>query len=198
MIKEILLDADGLVIAKHDYFSQRLVDEKGAPPEKVMPFFKGEFGLCTVGKADLKDCLEKYLADWNWSGSVDELLNYWFSGEAATDEQVLQVVDTLKSNGIKVYLASDNEKYRAEYVRNEMGLESRFDGVFFSCDLGFKKSQPEFFQEVLKKLGINPQDLAFWDDDSKNVEVAKSLGLQANAFTSFEEFNQQLKQLVSF
>lgn len=198
MIKEILLDGDGVVIAKHGYFSQRLVEEKGAPAEKVMAFFKGEFGLCTVGKSDLKDAISKYLPEWNWTGTVEDLLDYWFSGEAKTNQQVLQVVDDLRATGVKVYLASDNEKYRAEYIKKDMGLESRFDGIFFSCDLGYKKSQPEFFQAIIQTSGAEPKDFTYWDDDTENVEVARSMGLQANTYVDFDEFNQQVRQLVTY
>ena len=63
MTKVVLLDADGVVIKKGDgYFSDRFVAEYGAPAEEVRAFFKNEFRLCQVGKADLKEELANYQA----------------------------------------------------------------------------------------------------------------------------------------
>ena len=60
-----------------------------------------------------------------WKGSVNELLSIWFTGERVTNEAILRIVDELRAKGTKCYLVSDNEKYRASYVMNEMGLSQR-------------------------------------------------------------------------
>jgi putative hydrolase of the HAD superfamily len=184
MIKAILFDADGVVIAgRHKYFSDRLSEEHSIPVEKIMPFFKNEFGLCSVGQADLKEVLPIYLEEWKWKGSIDEFLHYWFAGENELDIQVLNEVDSQREAGIACYLATDQEKYRAAYLMNALDLGDHFDGAFFSCDLGFKKSQSEFFQSIINKLKVNPEEILYWDDDQKNVDVASSLGIQGKFYT---------------
>ena len=64
-IRAVLLDADGVAIKPHPYFSQRLEDDFGISAEKILIFFRGEFKNCTLGKADLKDEISaKYLPAW--------------------------------------------------------------------------------------------------------------------------------------
>ena len=60
-IKALLLDADGVVIKKHKYFSARLKEEFGKviPKDSEIKFFAREYKLCAVGKADLKKELSK-------------------------------------------------------------------------------------------------------------------------------------------
>ncbi len=139
MIKIILFDCDGPIIHREKYFSQRLKEERGIEVnlDKDNSFFNGEFLLCETGKADLKQVLPKWLDTWHWKGSIDELLEYWFSNEAETNIEMLNYIKSLKQRGIKCYLATNNEKYRVKYLLETVGLQKHFDGCFASCDLGF-------------------------------------------------------------
>ena len=58
-IKAVIFDTDGMIIRSEKYFSQRFSDEFNIPMEKILPFFKNEFQLCLVGKADIKTELNK-------------------------------------------------------------------------------------------------------------------------------------------
>lgn len=195
--KIVLMDVDGIVIHREGYFSERFAKRQGIPLEKVTPFFKGEFQLCLTGKADLKQEISKYLADWGWNQSLEELLDYWFSGESQKDEKVLGLVDRLRKDGNEFYLVSDNEKYRVRYLREVVGLEKLINGSFYSCEIGFKKSTKEFFTAILEKLNLNAEDVLYWDDDGKNVAIAKELGIDGRLFSSFEDFEKQMSLMFA-
>ena len=189
MIKVVLIDADGIVVTGKR-FTDRLFEDYGISPNEVMLFFKNEFKQCTLGRLDLKEELEKCMSSWGWRKSADELLDFWFSGDEV-QEQVLAVIDRLKNAGVACYLVSDNEKHRARYLMTKLGLGKRFDGAFFSCDLGYKKSDKQFFKAVLKHVSdIKPEEIFYWDDDEKNVEIANGLGIQGKLYTSFGDFER--------
>lgn len=105
---------------------------------------------------------------------------------------MLEIAKKLREKGVKVCLASDNEKYRAEYLLNEVGLKRYFDETFFSCFLGHTKSEPEFFKAIIKKLNLKPKEIVYFDDDPKNVAVAKKFGINARLYKSVS----QLKKLL--
>ena len=109
MIKTIIFDTDGMVAHREMYFSQRFSKEFGVPMEKVLSFFKNEFQLCLIGKADLKNELAKYFGQWGWKKSVEELLLYWFTNESNLDKKMLESVKNLRSKGISCYLDTNNE-----------------------------------------------------------------------------------------
>ena len=188
MIKTILIDADGVVLKPRDkFFSQRMNEDFGVPIEKVIPFFKNEYKQVVIGKADMKESVQKYLADWNWDKSVDELLQYWFGYENKIDQEVLNFVDELRAKGHKCYVVSDHSAYRADNLMKEVGLEKHFDGSFFSGYVGYTKEEPEFFAKVLEKLGLQKDEVLFIDDDPKNVEIAESVGIPSQVFKSISE-----------
>lgn len=184
MQKILLLDADGVVLKKREYFSERFAREQGIPVEEMQGFFKTEFKLCQTGKADLKEVLKDKLAGWGWEKSVDEFLEYWFT-DVELDEEVLAVVQDLRARGIQCFLSTDQEKYRKTYLQQL--LDGQLDGYFISCDLGFTKSTPEFFQQVLEKLNLPASEFSYLDDDQKNVDVAKSLGINAKFYSNIED-----------
>lgn len=143
----------------------------------------------------MKAELPRYLAEWGWTSSLDEFLKYWFESERQVDQRVLDVAMKLRERGVKCYLVSDNEKYRAEYLMNEVGLKNHFDGAFFSYDLGFKKSQQEFFEKILGRLSTSAGEVIYWDDDEKNAEVAKVFRIDARFYSDFDEFHESVSGL---
>jgi len=187
------MDVDGVVVRpRHKYFSEKYSEEYGVPLTEIMPFFKGEYKKAAKGEVNIKDILPAYLSKWGWNGTVDDFLSYWFRGERTVDVNVLDVLRQLRREGKKVYLVSDNEKERANYVMTVVGLKDEFDGAFFSYEYGYTKDDPDFFQKIVDKLKVKPVDVDYWDDDPKNVAVAKSVGISAKVYTSFEVFQKHL------
>ena len=194
MIKAMIFDADGVVILNDLYFSQQLERDYGIPLSQTEPFFAGVFHQCLVGKADLKEELAKYIPVWGWQGTLDELLDYWFQCENHVNEELLSDIQKLRSNGIKCYLATNQEKYRTKYLSEKMKFSQLFDKVFSSADIGYKKSDKEFFAKLGKELtDIAPSEIMFWDDSKKNVAVAYQLGFNAYLYTNIENFRLTTK-----
>lgn len=195
MTKALLLDVDGVVISRKNNFSVRLAEEYRVPPDRILPFFENEFQQCIVGKADLKEELKKYLASWNWTGTVDELLEFWFASEAVKNEPLIEYVQELRKRGVACYLQTNNEKYRVRYLTETIGLVKLFDGVFASAELGYKKPEPKFWQAVLQKLApLTKEEIMVWDDDQENVASAKTFGFPAEFYIDFDHFLRPLCQ----
>lgn len=183
IMKVLLFDADGVILKSNEYFSERFARDHSVPVEEIIPFFKNEFRVCQEGKADLKAELEKYLPKWKWDKSVDDFIDYWFTTDAQVNEELFVYIQKLRAQGITCYLASDQEKYRAEYLRNVLGFKQKLDGCFFSCELGFKKSQPEFFEIVVKELNVEPHEIVYFDDEQGNMDTAISVGIDARLYS---------------
>ena len=196
MIKAILFDADGVVIkARTRFFSDRFAEKQGVPVSEVIPFFKNEMRLAFLNRADIRESVKAYLPRWNWKGSADDFLSYWFGEESPRNEEVLKFIDDLRSFGIKCYIATDREKYWGDYLIENVGLKNHFDGFMFSYDIGYEKHVPEYFLEVLQKLSLNPNEVMYFDDDQKNVDVAKSVGLNAHFYVNLESLKEETRAL---
>lgn len=182
-MKVLLLDADGVVLNKGEYFSERFAREYNVPLESVVDFFKGPFAACQKGEADLKVELKPYLEKWNWQGSADDFLDYWFKSDVVLNPDIEEIVFGLRGQGVKVYLASNNEKYRAQVIEELLKENNLLDGVFFSSQLKVRKEDPDFFNHILKELNVGPGEVAFVDNDQKNVDSAASWGIEARLYS---------------
>jgi len=176
--KCILFDADGVVV-NSEMFSVQYQKEHDVSNDDMLPFFKGEFQNCIVGKADLIELVKPWLSKWKWNGTVDEFLQFWFKAEHNVDERIISVIQQLRKKGIKCYLATNQEKYRIQYMKNYMGFEELFDHVFSSAEIGHKKPEREFYKFILDEIKnehkIYPHEILFFDDSLENVKEAKTL-----------------------
>lgn len=174
-MKTLLIDIDGVLVKREMNFSEKYAKEYGIPLEQVVFFFKNDFQRCTVGKVDIKEVLPSYLERWGWGKSVEEFLEYWFSSECSLDESLMQELKALRKEGIKIYLATDNEVCRLQYILDIIGLRDISDGVFASGNMGVKKEDEAFWRMVLETL--EGETILFVDDDPQNVEIAKQQGI---------------------
>jgi putative hydrolase of the HAD superfamily len=188
MISTVLFDADGVLInskMSSEYFAEKY----GLDSAKTREFYEGPFVDCLVGKKDMLKELPVFLEKWGWHKTVDDFVSEWFEFEHKVNKSLLSDIETLRASGIKCYVATNQEKHRAEYMLSAMGFGRSFDGLFASAHLGSKKPDHEFFHKILKKLHISePATVLFWDDSEENITAAKEVGLLAELFTDYKSY----------
>ncbi|MEI7719760.1 MAG: HAD family hydrolase [bacterium] len=193
--KAVLYDFDGM-LTHGERFSDKYAQEFGIDIAVMSPFFDEPMKQCLLDRADLKEELEKVLAEWKWPGTVDELLEYWFAiGEI--DKEAFASVAKLKSQGAVVCLATNQEKYRIAYVTKKFALDTIFDEIFCCTNLhAFKhnaKGLEKIYQTLKEKYGIeNKSEIMYWDDRSNNVENLIKEGFNGQLYKDFAGFKETL------
>lgn len=182
--KVFLFDADGVILKDEGLFTDK-AKEAGliSSTEKTQPFFQGVFRQCLLGKADLKEELAKVIGEWGWQGTVDELIDFWFSVGDDLDSKMAQFIQDVKQKGVSVYMTSDQEKYRGQYLRQKFG--HLFQDFFFSGEVGLNKKEPGFFEYVYDKIKdevSSKSEIVFIDDLLHNIENARAFGIDAIHF----------------
>lgn len=189
--KTILFDADGVVLQSPRRFSEQIEIDYGIKTEALQPFFKGIFRECTVGKADLKEELKKVIGEWGWKGSVEELMEYWFTKGTHIDEDVVNYIQTLRQDGVRCFLTTDQEKYRGQYLQDLLGGGKVFERVFYSAEIGHTKKEPDYFAFVFRSIGMSApeakEEVLFIDDDEENVAAAKNFGFHGHSYYGLQE-----------
>ena len=200
MKKCVLFDADGVTI-HGGMWSTEFAKRYGIPEQEVIPFFKGVFGECQSGSKDMKEELLPWLKKWNWQGSVDDFLNEWFMFCDKPDEEMLVFVQSLRSKGVICCLATNNERYRAEYIKQSMGFGNMFDHCFISSEIGAKKPDMEFYTFILSTIkelhGIEPDNIIYADDSVSGIATAKKLSIDAIEYPGAEVFKDYVQSAIS-
>jgi len=201
----LFLDVDGVIIRGKGVdpsirrpWDDALQAQFSIDPQKLSTlFFKEHFTNLLKGEGDLKTILGDVLSRLGYTGSVDEIIQCWFSGDANLDFELLEEINNLKQVvDAKAFLATNQEKYRAEYIWEELGLKGYFDGIFYSASVGTMKTDIAFYEHIHRKLGISPESNAilFFDDSEENIVAAKNAGWKAYHYKSIVDFKNTLVQ----
>ena len=180
-IKAIVLDADGVIQRPSPTRAQRWHRLLGYSPPAA--FFDDLFSLersCYTGERNFTHGLCDVIARWKCAERMGAALAAWTDIEV--DGLSLEVVRALRVSGWPCHLASNQERYRASYMSQNLGYRSSFDREFYSCGLGHAKPSPMFFLAVAHALRLSPSEILFIDDLEANVEGARAVGFTGELF----------------
>ena len=182
MIDAILLDADGVVQTTSPEFRATLAAAVGES-ERCDQFVREVFLVerdALVGRGDFRQGLQGVLRRWDVRTPVDEIMRAW--SMITTVPGMLEYVAELRAGRFPVFVASNQQPYRARYMSSGLGYADAFAGEFYSCALGAAKPDPAFFRAILRELDLEPDRLLFFDDHEPNVDAARGLGICAVQF----------------
>lgn len=187
-MSKLIFDLDGVIITYEKNFAEAYSAEFGVDVAKIYQFFANDYYECAIGRSALRDKIERYVSLWGWPGDADSIIRYWFDSQSTVDTRLLDLIGSARRSGHECYVASDQDVTRSTYVRRLVNLDGAFDGSFFSCDVGATKTEVAFFERVLGELSCIPGDVYFWDDNPKNVAVARQAGIRAEVYTAYDDF----------
>ena len=200
-IKAILFDLDGVLIQTffegQKIFAHSLLLEKkyNIKTGQTQEFWQKVFPNCVIGKADLKEILPQYLSKWKYPNSVDEYVKEWILNDNYVYEKNLELAKKLKKDGYQIYIATNQEKYKTEWLKKE--FDGIFDGIFSSFDLKITKESPNFWQKVGESLCLEFGEMLLIDDIEENVEIARNLGMQTILFDeSCDNLEEKIEQIL--
>ncbi len=182
LMKAMIFDADGVIIRPETWFFVPAEKVYGIPKQLFLEFIYGTFQRCTTGELELLEILPPLLERWGVKISAAEFVQAWVEHEHHLDTVLLEQIQQVRASGIPCYLATNQERNRAVYLKNQMKLENMFDGLFISSEIGARKPDAVFYQHVQKTLQLEPKDILFWDDSSTNVEAAIACGWHGEVF----------------
>lgn len=128
------------------------------------------------------------MKEWQWPYTLDDFLFRWFDEEKNVDEQVLRIVQLVRQSGIHCYIATNQEKYRVDYLRKQLGFDLIFDGIFDSATIGLRKPSLAFYEAVGDSLGVSGKNILYWDDSPANVMGARQYGWNSELYIGFQNF----------
>ncbi|HEX9804181.1 MAG TPA: HAD family hydrolase [Candidatus Dojkabacteria bacterium] len=195
MIKYVFFDVDGVLINSPLYYSQYYAKQNNLDYDKEMlPFFTGIFRKAGEGKVDLKEIIAPWLKKWGFQGSVDEYLKNWFEFESDVDQEVIELVKTLREKGINCFLTTQQEKYRFDYMWNNLKFKEYFDGRFPTYEINYTKTKKGYWETILKILKVkDPHEVLMIDDSKEVIKTAEEVGLTTILFQNKSDLDRLQK-----
>jgi putative hydrolase of the HAD superfamily len=195
----LVLDIDGVVSLAQPGSAEpwyaTLKQDLGLDYEEIeRDFFQREFLEVLRGRLDLYVALHGYLDSRGMADRMEEFVAYWFAKDAVIDRAVLDQADAWRRRtGGRCFAASNQEHYRAAYLRDQAGLGAHFDEIVYSAALGVCKPDRVFFTGAQARMGVTvAQSILFVDDAAANVDGARMAGWRAMLYRGPESLSRAL------
>lgn len=72
-----------------------------------------------------------------------------------------------------------------------------FDATALSFETGILKPQPEAYRIIAERLGVEPEECLFLDDNESYCAAAREVGMKAIWYESFEQAARQVTEVLT-
>lgn len=114
--------------------------------------------------------------------SISEFYEIYNKLDKSLYNDTVEIINRLKNDGYKVGLLSNLRLM--DYKRYEEEIKKiKFDYVFLSYEMKCIKPYKDIYLQVIDILNCEANKIIFFDDNKKNVDGAKSVGINAYQLT---------------
>ncbi|AEF85939.1 HAD-superfamily hydrolase, subfamily IA, variant 3 [Treponema primitia ZAS-2] len=93
--------------------------------------------------------------------------------------ETVKLMEDVKNAGLKLGILSNMPHEFLAMARKNIPVFQLPHRGIFSCEVDSIKPEEKIYRETLSALGLEPEEMAFFDDIAVNVDKARSLGIQA-------------------
>jgi len=113
---------------------------------------------------------------------------------AQPNRSLCQMIEKVraKTSGKICLLTNIDAQTLAILQKNYNSIFSLFDGIVASCAVGLRKPNPEIYQHLLQKHGLDSEESIFIDDQEENILAAKKVGIEGIQYKTFGQVKGRL------
>ena len=186
----VLLDWNPMYVYK-DYFES---------DEKRKYFFEN---ICTndwneeqdAGRS-IVDATQLLVAKFpDWEQPIRDFYGRWTEMLKGPIYETVEIFKQLKESGkYKLYALTNWQADLFHIALVRYNFLHWFDGRMVSGEEGTRKPFPEFYQRLLDRYDVKPEEALFIDDNLRNVKAAGEMGIRSILFINPQQFRQQLEE----
>ena len=135
--------------------------------QQTAQYFKDKFNIT--------DSVEIIMATWN-TMAFD-----LYNKKVKLKEGALEFLTHLKSNGIKIGLATSNSITLLEATLKSNNVYDLFDSITVTDEVKKSKENPDIYLLAAKKLNVDPKSCMVFEDIIPAVRGAKKAGMRVTA-----------------
>ncbi len=105
------------------------------------------------------------------------------------------MVKKVRANGYKTLVCSNNFFARINGLQERFGFLNDFDTAVFSFEVGATKPSERIFQELVRRSGLQPEEIIFADDNPNNLARAEKIGITTFLYADFDSYVRKLRKL---
>ena len=188
--KAIIFDLDDTLLNRDDavdkiffiILDKCYVDVEDTRRDQMLQKFK-EYDRRDYGKSDKTGVFELFFDEFPPYNrlpvnNIQDFWNYNFPNCFSIDQNTLNILNTLKQRA-RLALITNGTPQRQRAKINNTQLNSSFDTVIISEEVGFSKPDKRIFELALNNLTVHPHEVLFVGDDlEKDIDGCQNAGIK--------------------
>jgi 2-haloacid dehalogenase len=197
-IDTIIFDLGGVLID----WNPRYLYRKILKNEEEVDYFLNN--ICTSEWNDQQDggrsfeeaTLELIRKHPEWEEPISAWYGRWQETIRGPIDETVEILREIKASGkYKLYALTNWSAETFPWAYENFKFLQWFEGIVVSGVEKTRKPFPEFYEILLSRYGINREHAIFIDDNLKNVEGARAIGLPTIHFLNPEQTKLELAKL---
>lgn len=193
-----LFDFDGTLVDSMPYFvglMLRILDENNVKYESDIVKIITPLGYAGTARyfrtlgidAPVEEIMEK----------MQEYAKEAYTYKIGEKHGVTDTLKALKKRGAGLNILTASPHSALDPCLKRLGLYEMFDNVWSCDDFGTTKADPEIYREAARRIGVDPADVIFVDDNVNAVRTAKDGGMISYGIydDSSRDFVEQMKDV---
>ena len=194
-IKAIIFDLGNVLI---DWNPAYLFDKLFTDENKKKHFFEN---ICTAewneeqdAGRSIKEATEELVEKHpEWKEYIEAFYARWTEMLGGPIDGSVEIFRRLKEKGeYKLYALTNWSAELFPVALERYEFLHWFDGRVVSGEEKMRKPFPQFYQVLLDRFQLQPGEALFIDDNFRNIEAAKKMGIHSIHFTSPEQLKEEL------
>jgi putative hydrolase of the HAD superfamily len=193
-IRAILLDL-GKVLVDFDLgrFGEWIIPATGVSAEELRSLINAgglavNYETGVVGDADFHgELCRRTSTRLAW----DEFVGAWnsiFLAEPLVPDEILAQL----AENAPMWIVSNTNRIHFDFIAKRYSFIRYFRGFILSHEVGAMKPDRRIFENALQRAGVGAGEALFVDDQIRNVEAARELGMDAFQFLNVDQFTHEL------
>lgn len=129
-----------------------------------------------------------------WKTEIEAYYGRWEEMLVGPIDGTVELLSQLKAQGNYRLLALTNWSAETFPIAQERyDFLSWFEGILVSGEEKLKKPDPAIYELILNRYNVKREESLFIDDNLRNIEAARALGIHSLHFSTSQRLKEQLK-----
>ena len=200
-IKALLFDLGGVVI---DIDFDRVFESWAGYANQSVEVIKSRFAFDSHyerherGEINASEYFASLRKTLGINISNDEFIEGWNSIYIGEMPGVVKLLSDIKEKCPIYGFTNSNAAHQSVWSVRFDNILKLFKKVFVSSEIGKRKPEPDAFRFLSDEIGVNPDNILFFDDSLGHVEGARAVGMKAvHVVNPYSDIKDALENILS-